>query len=162
MAGDLKLSMQILGAQRLKRAFETASLETRREVALAVQYTAEEVAQSARLRVPVRTGELRGTIRAEPGNSPFVWFVKAGYGTLKRSSRRSSTSTRTRRPRVRMLGPTEAGIYAMVVEFGSQTGRAKQRAQPYLFPALEASRLRHLQRLRGAIDGGFAAAARTA
>lgn len=162
MAGELKLTFQIMGAKRLVRVFERADLEARARVAAALRVTAEEVAQGARMRVPVRTGELWRTIRATPTSSPFRWIVSAGFGTLKRRSRRKSTSTRRRRPVARMLGPIEPGIYAMVVEFGSQSGRAKQPAQPYMYPALVASRERHIARITTALNGAAEVAARAA
>lgn len=160
MPGGIKMAMHIVGARRIERALFTASIEARQRVAFAIKVTAEEVQHGAQMRVPIRTGELKSTIRAEPGNSPFHWFVKAGYGTLKRRSRR--TRTTKRRPKARVAGPTESGIYAMVVEFGSQGGRAAQPAQPYMFPALEASRSRHIDRLHAALDGAMNATERVA
>jgi hypothetical protein len=150
--------MQILGAKRLVRAFERADIEARRRVALAVQQTAEDVAEGARMRVPVRTGELQRTIRTVPTPNPFRWLISAGFGTLKRRSR--SRTTKRRRPTAPQLGPVAPGVYAMVVEFGSQSGRARQPAQPYMFPALEAAHARHVNRLKAALYGGLVAAER--
>lgn len=161
MAGDIRLAVEIIGAKRLQAAISRASLEARARVAKAVQVTAEEVAQSARLRVPVRTGELRNTIRTVPTPDPFSWIVSAGFGSLKRRSRRTRT-TKRRRPTARQLGPVPPGVYAMVVEFGSRSGRAIQPARPYLFPALQASRIAHLNRLRQALIEATVIAGRAA
>lgn len=152
MAGSIKIAIQVLGARQITRALDRATPEVRARVAEAIRVTATEVAADARSRVPVRTGELRNTIRAEPGDrSPLVWFVKAGYGSLKRRRRAGKSTAKRRKPQVRAIGPIEPGIYAMVVEFGSQSGRARQPARPYLFPALESARDRHVARVRRAL-----------
>lgn len=160
MAGRVGLALEIQGAKRLMRAFTNADLAARQRVAQAVRITAEEVAASARLRVPKRTGELMRTIRTVPTSSPFRWIVSAGFGSLKRRSR--GRTTKRRRPTAVQLGPVAPGIYAMVVEFGSQAGRARQPAQPFMFPALQASRPRHIARIRQALMDSTNAAARTA
>lgn len=160
MAGRVGLAMEILGAKRLMRVFSNASLEARQRVAHAVKVTAEEVAQGARLRVPKRTGELMRTIRTVPTSSPFRWLVSAGFGSLKRRSR--SRTTKRRRPTAIQLGPVAPGIYAMVVEFGSQAGRARQPAQPFMFPAIAAARPHHIARVRQALIETTNVAARTA
>ena len=160
MAGEVKLTIQLLGAKRLARVFERAPLAARQRVAVAVRQTAEDVAAGARMRVPVRTGELQRTIRTVATPSPFRWKVSAGFGTLKRRSR--SRTTKRRRPTAPMLGPVSPGVYAMVVEFGSQSGRARQPARPYMFPALEAATPHHFSRVREALRTSTEDAARVA
>jgi HK97 gp10 family phage protein len=149
VAGSVKVFVQVRGVRETQRALERAHADIRARVSKAVEETAREVVAGARSRVPVKTGELRNTIRAEPSaKNPFFWVVKAGYGTLKRRRRggRAGSGGR-RRPRVTAIGPVEPGIYAMVVEFGSHGGRAKQPAQPFMYPALDAARPGHVARM---------------
>jgi hypothetical protein len=158
----IKIAMQLLGTRELYRTLDRASAETRKRVATAVAFTAQEVALGAKARVPQRTGELRDTIRAEPTTNPFVWFVKAGYGRLRRRSRATTTLGRrvSKARRARAVPIISRGAYAMVVEFGSHGGRARQPAQPFMFPALEASHSRHVARIARAMDDGAKAATR--
>ena len=151
--------MQVYGTRQLWRTLDRASAEMRRRVATAVAFTAQEVANGARARVPKDTGELASTIRAEPTTNPFVWFVKAGYGNLPRRRRAAAAGSGTRR-RPRVTRVEQPGAYAAVVEFGSRARNIP--AQPFMFPALEASHGRHVARIARAMQDGAAAGTRGA
>lgn len=158
MARGVRVALRWHGTREFWRALDRADHAIRKRVATATAFTAQEVAGTARSLVPVRTGELRSTIRETPTASPFVWMVTAGLGRLRR--RRRGTATKRRRARVAVV--VEApGAYAAIVEFGAH-GRARQPAQPFLFPALNASYSRHLARLARAWQDGARIAASTA
>lgn len=149
--------IEVRRVREVKRALDRATDDIKRRVQEATRQTALEVAADARSRVPVRTGELRNTIRAEPGDkSPYVWFVKAGFGKLKRPKGRASRVGTRRRPKVTAIG--SPGIYAAVIEFGSST----KPARPFMFPALEAARSGHIARVSRAIKQACDAAGNTA
>jgi hypothetical protein len=154
-SGGIRVAFEVHGRRELWRTLDRASDEIRKRVATAVAFTAQEVALGARARVPKRSGELADTIRAEPSTNPFVWFVKAGYGKLPRRRTRAGSGGR-RRPRVtRVEAP---GVYAAVVEYGSQAKNIP--AQPFMYPALEASYSRHVARLARAMQDGATAGTR--
>jgi HK97 gp10 family phage protein len=133
----MKLYLTMTGVPELRRAFANVTPEIERGLAGAVRETAIVVVAGAKSRVPVRSGELRDTIRADFTGNGLVAFIKAGYGTLRRRSRRGSSSARyAKHSRRRRAAQDAPGIYAMVVEFGS----TKQPAHPFMFPALESAR----------------------
>jgi hypothetical protein len=159
MAG-LQAAIQIRGVREFMRTLDRADAAIKQRVARAVAFTAQEVANGARARVSIRTGELRNTIRAEPTTSPMRWVVAAGFGRMRRRRRSRAGSSKKRRVRVTAIEPR--GVYAAIVEFGSHGGRARQPAQPFLFPAVHASQSRHAARIARAMNEGAAAASRGA
>lgn len=167
MAGRVRVWVEVRGVRQVQRALERAHADIRARVAKAVQQSAQEVLAGARSRVPVRTGELRSTLRVEASaKNPFYWNVRAGFGSHPRRQSGRSKSWKgggRRRARAVPIGAadTRSGIYAAVVEFGARSGRAKQPAQPYLFPALEAARAGHLERMKRVLKEACDAAGRT-
>lgn len=150
------IATEVTGIRDVVNALRILQPETQERLRAVVRESATAAVAGAKSRVPVLSGELAGTIRADYTKDGLVAFVKAGFGTLKRRSRAKVGSKRRGRARAKQLGPIEPGIYAMVVEFGSTT----QPAQPYLFPAIEAVRPGHLARAEKALHDAVAAADR--
>ena len=87
----------------------------------AVAQAAEQVAESARARVPVVTGDLQRAIHVEAGETEDEMLVVAGDRKV---------------------------FYGNLVEHG---GAVNRPAHPFLIPALEENRERILEELRAAV-----------
>jgi len=154
MSTSASLLVQVEGASNLVRAMKLLNTETNARCREAVAASLEEAAADARSRVPVDTGELKATIRTEVmANYPKGW-LEVGYGTLRRRSR--STGKRKSRRKAQTLENTQPGVYAMVVEFGD--ARRNKPAEPFITPAIEAERPKHLARIQSALRGAASAA----
>src|SRR3954451_7552741 len=123
----MKLILTMTGLPELRRAIGDMAPRIEAKLRDVIVGTANRVVSDAKSRVPVRTGELRDTIRADVPPTGLVAYVQVGYGTLRRRSRARIDSRRHRR---RKPADKSLGVYAMVVEFGS----TKQPAHPFLFP----------------------------
>jgi hypothetical protein len=146
------MSVKVTGARQVSTAFSRLDYDLQRRLQEAIRETTEAVAAGARRRVPVLTGELRDTIRTEYTPQGNVGLVKAGFGKLRRRSRATGKTRRRRAPAAQ-----GAGVYAMVIEYGSpHRGVA---ARPFLRPALWAERNRHQGRITGAINAAANAVA---
>lgn len=151
----MKLYITMTGLPELRRAFDNVTPEIERALAREVRTTTLEVVDGAKSRVPVLSGELRDTIRADFSANGLFGFIKAGYGNLRRRTHAKIDSKRRRR---RKAADTSPGVYAMVVEFGS----TKQAAQPYMFPALEAARAGFESRAEAALEPALQRAVQSA
>ncbi len=152
------VSVVIRGAQNMSRACQMLNTETRLRARAAVEASLEEAKAEAMSRVPVDTGELKATIRTEmyadsTGVQP-AGALQVGYGSLRRRSR--STGKRKTRRGAPSLQNTQPGVYAMVVEFGD--AKRNKPAQPFMVPAIEATRPHHLERMAAALIGAVDAA----
>lgn len=174
-----KLSVSILGFKRVQAAFKMMSVEVRTRMQQQIKESTQRVEHGAKMRAPVSgassrkakgrlgAGELRDTIRSEIVEDGLTGFVKAGTGKLTRRSRAlkpkqqrvlsaSQAMRAAHSDAIRMNNALDrsAGVYAMVIEYGSP-GQGKP-AQPFLRPAKEAE-LPTLRKgvgnaLRGAVE----------
>jgi HK97 gp10 family phage protein len=100
---------QLLTRSQVRESLQIlqAGWNTRKLIA-AIEKEANDLAEAMRLRVHVKHGELRDSIRVESGKSPFVLWVKAGGS-----------------------GTTTPGgyDYAMATEFGTR----KEHARPFFW-----------------------------
>lgn len=174
----------------MDRGFQKAALNmkilnpaTRARVREAISETTVAIAAHARQLVPVSTeasrkaagrpgpGELRDTIRESMSATGLVGYVHAGYGDVKRRSRRRSTRAPSqnvprlatferRQRRAALAAQSEMGIYAMVVEYGNPHRGVP--ARPFLRPAFEKERAAHIDRIRKALEGAIQEVARRA
>lgn len=137
----------IVGLKQCVNVFRMASPEVKKRLKVVVHSRTDAVLRGAEARVPVRSSELKNTLRASYGTptdpDALMGFVMAGYGSLKRRLRGSNKRTQSaywlRKYRGKMQqGPKLPGEYAMVVEFGD--AKRNKPAEPYLFPALEEQR----------------------
>lgn len=135
------------GVVRVRTALKLASTDAGARVRKEIARATKAVEAGAIARVPVRTSELKDTIRSDLSRDGLTGLVKAGFGQLKRRSR--STGKRRRKSRVQM-GPIEPGIYAMVVEFGDKN--RNKPAEPYFFPAFDAEKPALVEGIRSAIN----------
>jgi hypothetical protein len=167
--------------KRVFAAFKMMSEKVRTQMQTQVHDSTERVADGSRTRVPTSgsasrkakgrlgPGELRNTIRTDYAEDLLTGYVKAGNGKLGRRVGRRRKGAPNQRVlnakqamrrdhsaalRINNAMDRAAGVYAMVVEFGSP-GRGLP-AQPYLRPSKEAE-LPTLRRgvgdaLRGAIE----------
>lgn len=180
--GGIKIETEVTGVRSFVTALRMLDSAAQRRCGAAVRTTTQAVRDGARSKVPISgpedrkarhragPGELRDTIRDEYTGDGLVGFVKAGYGKLKRRSKRTAKPRRLGPERYKtfmrrleteaaaMDAQRASGVYAMVVEFG-----AKDRpAAPYMRPATRAERGAHTDRLRAALRGGVSDAASAA
>ena len=137
----------LVGLKQCINVFRMASPAVKRRLGVVVRSRTDAVLRGAEARVPVRSSELKDTLRASYGTpsdpDALMGFVMAGYGSLKRrlrgGNKRSQSAYWLRKYRGKMQqGPKLPGEYAMVVEFGD--AKRNKPAEPYLFPALEEQR----------------------
>lgn len=138
------MSVKVTGVRQVTTAFSRLDIVLRQHLQQASRESTEAVATGARRRVPVKTGELRDTIRTEYTPEGNAGFVKAGFGKLRRRT------TGTRKRRTTTPSSTQLGVYAMVIEYGSPHRGVS--ARPFLRPALHAERSRHRSRIESAIN----------
>jgi hypothetical protein len=153
-----KFIVSIDGVRKVTRALQLMNTETKARCRTEVQASVSEAVAQAKGRVPRRTDELADTIRGvmANGDSPVGW-LQAGFGSLKRRSRSRTVKGQVRaRQKAKQQGPIEPGIYAMVVEFGDAL--RNKPAEPYINPAVEATRPHHEARIATALKGAVAAA----
>lgn len=132
----MNITMVLTGVPELLRAFELTDAGTRVRTIAAIKKGTEAVEAGALQRVPRKTGELAGTIRAEYSNDGMTGLVKVGYGKLLR---RSTSATEAGKKRLatkrRRLGSKSGlGSYGPVIERGDP--RRHRAAHPFLVPAL--------------------------
>lgn len=152
----MKVSYYVDGVSQLQTSIKLLNIDVRKRVATENERTGGRVVRNAKSRVAHRTGELADTIRyeAEPGTDGLVGFARAGYGSLKRRTRQKPGiryGKKGKRKRLVQVGPVEPGIYAMVHEFGDP--KRNKPARPYMFPAVEAERAGHRERVAAALQG---------
>lgn len=152
----MRLYIKVTGAEALSRAFGNVTPEIEKALREVVRASTIEVANGARQRVHVKSGEVKSTIREEFSQNGLVGFVRVGYGTLKRRSR----SKVKRRRSVRTPDSQAPGVYAMVLEFGSK--HQNRPPHPFLFPALDAARPNFERRAQEALEPALQEAVRAA
>jgi hypothetical protein len=130
--------VRIKGLREIQQTFRKLDKEMQGDFKNVVHKHTESVAKSAKARVPVDEGELQSTIRTNYLARGLVGRVDAGYGDLRRSSRRSGAAPMAGKRLGKTRSGKEKGVYAMVIEFGDP--KRNRPPQPYLFPAIEADR----------------------
>lgn len=169
--GKVTVNMALSGVAQLTRALELTDTETQVRTRRALEKGAQAVARGAEQRAPKVSGELAQSIRAEEGKGGRVWFVKAGYGKLLRSSKAKTAAGLRRYEKVRerhaaqrarfraaksskqALANLQLGVYAPVVERGD--GDRNIKPQPFLYPALDNERTGIMHDVKNApIDAG--------
>lgn len=171
----------VKGVGDIRVAFKFLREGVQTEVRAAIAETTQAVTRDAQSGAPVSdpadrkakhragAGELRDTIRDEYSADGFTGFVKAGYGKLKRRSKRSAKPKkqgperyatfmrRLHREALAMDAMRASGVYAMVVEYGDP--RRNKPARPFMRRALSGNKAGHNARLRAALEAATRKAA---
>lgn len=127
------------GLRDLERRIMAMADGARREIAAAVDRSADELVDAAKHLAPVDDGDLRDSVRKEPGPTALARVVTAGGPTTTRTVREGS------------------GVdydYALAAEFGT----SETPAQPFFWPAYRSFQ----KRFRSRIDRATRKAAKAA
>jgi len=156
----------LVGVKQFRTRLRVLNKDVASRVRKTVADGAAKVVAGAKSRVPVDTGELKATIRAEFSDDGTVAFVKAGYGKLKRKSK-NPNSARSRRAiaghkrRGTFVAKSYgAGVYAPVVEYGDSSAPNIRKARPFMHPSMEEQRPRLIKQFRDDLRGATDSAAR--
>lgn len=126
----MKVTVKVTGDRAIIGSLSMLDMAGRNRLEKAVDTSSAKILAGAQARVPRRSGELAKTLRRKVSSSKLSATIMAGYGELARKGK-------ARVARARGVAVNEgAGVYAPVVEFGSQ----RSPAEPFLFPALEAEK----------------------
>jgi hypothetical protein len=147
------ISVAVSGIPQIRRSLALLNTGTRTRCIKAVDESLAEAKADALAHVPRLSGELAATIRTTRQADYPRGYLEVGYGTLKRRSR--STGKRVRHRKV-TLANTMPGVYAAVVEFGD--AKHNKPAEPFIIPAIEATRPHHEARIAAALIGAASAA----
>lgn len=129
----MSVTMTVRNKDKLARKFRQLAPEAARALADANRQSANDMVATARGFVPVLTGTLQASIRAEPaGTSTGAWRVLAGGPTTTRRARAGQ-------------GDYD---YALGVEFGT----SDTRNAPFFFPAYRLVARRHKGRATRAVN----------
>lgn len=120
------------GLDDLERRIKAMQVAPREEIGRALDVSAAEIADTARLLAPSDDGDLRASIRTEQGAHELARTIEAGGPTTTR--------------------PVRDGINATYdYALGTEWGTAETRAQPYFFPAWRLGRKRAKSRIARAV-----------
>lgn len=120
------------GLDDLQRRIRAMGVEARREIGVALDQSAAEVVSVARTLAPSDDGDLKASIRQEPGEHELQRVVEAGGPTTTRPVRE---------------GKSPVYDYALAQEFGT----AEQEPQPFFNPAWRLARRRAKNRISRAV-----------
>lgn len=155
----IKFIAKTEGFDKAARRIALLDDAVKRKVVVAIHRSTTEMLHIAQTLVPKKTGELAGTLRTRFTKSGLAGFAEAGFGAyLNRRVKGESRALARVRKRKGLLtssfGPALPGVYAPVVEFGDR--KRNHRASPFLVPALEFVKPRHVSRINEAIREGLA------
>lgn len=142
----MKVTVKVTGDKAILGSLSLLNVAGRRRLERQVDKSSAAIEAGAKARVPKRTGELEKTIRRKVSRSGMSAAVMAGYGELARKGK--AKGARSRGQKVN----DGKGVYAPVVEFGSQTNPA----EPFMFPALEAEKPSFIAGCNDALKGAVA------
>jgi hypothetical protein len=148
----MKVTVKITGDRAILGSLSMLDLAGRGRLERQVDTSSARILEGAQERVPKRTMELYKTLRRKIARSGLSATIMAGYGELARKGKAAGA-------RSRGLKVNEGkGVYAPVVEFGSQ----KSPAEPFLFPSLEAEKPAFIAGCGVALRGAVADAEKSA
>lgn len=136
--------MTVQGVKSLDRKLRAFPEAARREIAKAMERSAEEVVALARSLVPVDTGRLRDSIGWTWGSAPKGSIA---LGTVRQSGKGTGNMAIT------IFAGNDEAFWARWVEFGT----SHSRASPYFFPSYRAVR----KRIRGRVTRAINKSAKT-
>lgn len=125
--------MTIIGLDKLNRKFTALPDAMQKEIRLAQETGAEEMAGMARRLVPVDSGALQRSIDWGYGDPPSG---SIGSGTKRKGQ--AAVGVASAVDRISIWAGDTVAYYARWVEFGT----AKQPAQPFFYPSFRALRKR--------------------
>lgn len=128
------------GLQDFNRRLAALSAATKAELRTALDESADRVVALQKSLAPVDEGDLRNSIRKEPGEYELQIRIVAGGSATTRAVRAGVTA-----PRV---------DYALIAEFGT----ANRKARPFFYPAYRALR----KAIRARLSRAYRNAARRA
>lgn len=140
---------KVLGRARLKARL--SKIPGRVIVACEAQFDLEidALVQAVKRAVPVKTGTMRDTVRAEPGDKPNSRRIVVGGVPATRKKVRSGVSFDDFQKAKASGGSKGEYDYPMGVEFGHRTvDGAHVPADPFLFPTYRARKRGMKRRLR--------------
>lgn len=103
---------------RANRVFRALPIQIQREVSLAIEQNAQELAEAIRRRTPVRGGDLTASVRVERGQA------------ARSNSRNASTAGNNADIAAQVIQGGGDTFYARFVEHGT----VNHRAQPHFYP----------------------------
>jgi hypothetical protein len=129
----LSVTVTVRNKDKLARKFKALAPEAAKALADVNEQSANDMVATAKGFVPVKTGTLQNSIRAEPaGTETGAWRVLAGGPTTTKAARSGQG----------------AYDYALGVEFST----SDTRAQPFFYPAFRLTARRHKGRATRAVN----------
>lgn len=121
------------GISRLRQRLNAIPQAVKEAIQPALQKSADEIVAAMQHLAPEDEGDLKGSIRHEPGEHELQLKIKAGGEATTKPVRQGSTATYD---------------YAMAAEFGT----TKAAAQPFFFPAYRLNKKKAQRRIKRAIS----------
>lgn len=150
--GGVNIKVALQNVDKFVRAVRLTNDNVRTGTQRVIKEGTERVTAKTSARVPVRSGELKYSIRAEFTKDGMTGFVKAGYGKLVRRSHAMTERGKKRAAKLQerrekhalqfrlannsrqAVSVRDLGIYAPVVEWGDK--RRHKPARHYMVPSL--------------------------
>lgn len=151
------ITAQLIGFDKAAKRLLMLNPAISARVVPVIRESTEQMKAIALGLVPRKSGELAATLRTRFSAKGFVGYLDAGYGILPRRKKGVTGKLAGIRRRKELLNSKTPGVYAPVVEFGSQ----RSKPSPFMIPALEQVRGKHAERITDAIKQGIEDIART-
>jgi HK97 gp10 family phage protein len=135
----------------MKKLRELSDGALRSRVYRAMEEAGEQVAVEARIRAPRRTGALASSIKTFGNEKALTVKVYVGYPHTVKAPATPEEGPKKPKKRAKKRAKKRREYYAMAVEYGTK----HVRAQPFLFPALEAKARMIAESIDAAIEGAL-------
>lgn len=113
------MASNVSGLEKLKARLAKMSAEMKAPVKAALEKNAQQLMEMQKRFVPEDSGELRDSIRSEPGKHEFAIVVRAGGETTTKPIRKAKNGSKVEYD------------YALAQEFGTE----RMPANPFFWPA---------------------------